>query len=641
MPRTTLRGLAAVLVLTPAFAAAPALIPRSSDTPDRVTLNDNLQPAGRLDGGTLKLDLEIRPGAWHLLGSDKAAGYVLAFAEADGPPSIPGPMVRIPLGTHVRARVTNRSTMTLVVRGLSSRRGAVMDTLLLGPGASGDALFTADTEGSFFYWAGAPGVAIDDRLYEDSQLSGVLIVDPPGVRPDPDDRVLMLGIWFDGKLQNGDPDGTREFFVINGRPWPNTERLSYQLGDTVRWRLINASSGVHPMHLHGFYYRVEARGDIARDTAYWPGQQRTVVTERLDPGTTMSMTFVPDRPGGWIFHCHLNWHVISNPRLGDERLSSADREHEMRVGHASHDPHNHLLAGMGGLLLAFDVKPPPDWQSSETGRRRVRLFVQSSTPAGDTLERFSFVVQEGAAEPASDSIRVPGSTLVLRRGEPTSVWVINRSSEPTQVHWHGLEIESPFDGVVGLGGFPGARPPAIMPGDSFEVRVTPPRSGSFMYHTHFNEIRQMSRGLWAPLVVLEPDESWDPTRDLVFIAGEGPQFQAVLNGVRGTLDTLLLTARTAYRVRLMNVTMGAPFAEYWLVSGGSPLFWFPRARDGHDLPAWQRTGRRAHQAVGIGETWDFQVRFGNPGDYALELRTRGGTVMARQPLRVQAPLAGQ
>jgi manganese oxidase len=629
-------ALIAAPILVLGLATAHAHATRGDDAPVRVSLNDNQNPAGRLNRGTLTLDLEIRQGAWHLLGDEQAAGQVLAFAEAGKAPSIPGPLIRVPLGTKIQARITNHSTHTLVVRGLSSRRGATMDSLLLAPNATGEARFTADTEGTFFYWAGEPGVAIDERYYEDSQLYGALVVDPPNLRARPADRILMLGIWFDGKAANGEPDNSREFLVINGRPWPHTERLVYQLGDSVRWRIVNASSDVHPMHLHGFYYRVEARGDIARDSSYWPGEQRMVVTERLDPGSTMTMAFTPDRPGGWVFHCHLNWHVVTNPGLGDQRLSTEEREHEVMVGHAEHDPHNHVVTGMGGLLLAFNVEQPGNWQPPEMGRRSLRLFVQSGRVGSDTAQRFGFVLQEGSAEPAPDSVRVPGSVLVLRRGEPTSIWVINRTDEPTQVHWHGLELESPFDGVVGVGGMAGHRPPAIMPRDSFEMRITPPRAGSFMYHTHFNEIRQMSRGLWGPFIVLEPDEVWDPTRDLVFMAGEGPDYRPLMNGRRDTLDAIALTAGQEYRFRLMNVTMGGPFLEYWLLRDGAPLMWSPVARDGHVLPAWQRQRRRANQMIGIGETMDVTSTFSNPGRYALELRTRAGRVIAHQPLIVQA-----
>ena len=53
--------------------------------------------------------------------------------------------------------------------------------------------------------------------------------------------------------------------MINGQSWPATERLTYQRGRRVRWRLINLSSQVHPMHLHGFYFVVDSVGDGMRD----------------------------------------------------------------------------------------------------------------------------------------------------------------------------------------------------------------------------------------------------------------------------------------------------------------------------------------------------------------------------------------
>jgi FtsP/CotA-like multicopper oxidase with cupredoxin domain len=357
-----------------------------------------------------------------------------------------------------------------------------------------------------------------------------------------------------------------------------------------------------------------------------------VVTERLGSGSTMTMVFTPDRPGSWIFHCHLNWHVVSNPGMGKERLSREQRVEEVVVGHPDHDPQNHIVNGMGGLLLAFNVEPPRGWTPPDAGRRTIRLFVQSGAVNGDTAQRSAFVVQEGDLEPAPDSVRVPGSPLVLRRGEPTSIWVINRSAEPTQVHWHGLELESAYDGVVGVGGLPNYRPPAIMPRDSFEVRITPPRAGSFMYHTHFNEIKQMSRGLWGPFIVLEPGEEWDPEKDRVFMAGETPRFGVQLNGGGDTLATIQVLAGDRYRFRLMNLAMGAPNLEFWLVGEGSPLLWSPLARDGQDLPDWQRQARRAHQRVGIGETMDVAVSFPGAGTYALELRAGNGKVVSRQPI---------
>jgi len=615
----------------PSRAPAPAL--------PTIALNDNREPAGTLDDGTLRVALEVVRGSWHVLGPDRPAGEVLAFGEIGKTPSNPGPLLRVTLGTAVEASVTNRHDAAIVVHGLSSRRAPELDSLVVPAGETRTARFTADAEGTFFYWAGEAGVSHEDRNYGDSQLNGAFVVDPAGTTGPARDRVLLISRWVQRAERSGDPDVWTEFFAINGRPWPLTERFTYDVGDSVYWRWVNASNDVHPLHLHGFYFRVDARGDIQRDTLYWEGERRMGVTERMQPGSTMSIAWSPNRPGGWIFHCHLNWHVVANPGVGQEIRPEVERIRSVTQGHAHHDPDHHVETGMGGLMLAMYIRPPAGYAPAAGNRRVLRLFVQSdsSGEGADALRRFSYVLQQGAREPAPDSLESPGSTLVLHRGEPTSIWVINRSPEPTQVHWHGVEIDSPFDGVIGVGGFRGSPTPPIMPGDSFEVRVTPPRSGSFMYHTHVNDIRQQSAGLWGAVLMLEPGETWDRQHDLIFQAGEGPDRDAVLNGIGGrdTLERLTVQAGERHRLRLMNISMGGPNLRFLLTRNGTPTRWTPVAKDGFDLPVWQRTEELADRFVSIGETLDVEVE-PVPGNYALELRRGGGALIAIQPIRAVA-----
>lgn len=623
----------ALLLSVGLFPSAPGGPPAAARV--LAEFNDNLRPAGTLVRGELSLSLEIQTSQWQPRGPGKGTGTVYAFAESGRNASIPGPMIRVPLGTTVRVRITNTTDSTMVVHGLSSRQQPAPDSLVIAPGTTGETRFVADAEGTYYYWGAQAGCTFENRLYQDSQLNGALIVDPPGAAP-PADRVMLISGWVMARTPGGDPDLNFEFFSINGRPWPHTERLSYAVGDSVRWRVINATPAPHPMHLHGFYFRVDARGDIARDTVYWPGQRRMAVTELSDPGTTMSIAFSPDRPGGWVFHCHLNWHVVGNPDIGEFMKSAPAREAEILTAHAEHDPHNHVEQGMGGLMMGITVATPPGYRLPDGARRQMRLFVNDAPPPADgvPVPRYAYVLQEGAREPSPDSLRSPGSTLVLTRGEPTSIWVINRTAQPTQVHWHGLELDSPFDGVVGVGGMPGMPTPAILPGDSFEVRITPPRAGSFMYHTHMDEILQHSGGLWGALLVVEPGERWDPEHDLVFQVGEAHGFTNILNGTT-THARRVLTSGTDYRFRLMNVTMGGPLLQFALVRDGAPVRWTPLAKDGFDLPGFQRQPVPARQTVSIGETFDYRVNL-VPGEYALELRLGNGNLEARVPIQVLA-----
>ena len=57
--------------------------------------------------------------------------------------------------------------------------------------------------------------------------------------------------------------------AINGLSWPHTERLTYTQGDSVHWRVVNFTEIDHPMHLHGFYFRLDVEGqrrDATRST---------------------------------------------------------------------------------------------------------------------------------------------------------------------------------------------------------------------------------------------------------------------------------------------------------------------------------------------------------------------------------------
>src|ERR1019366_1769819 len=214
-----------------------------------------------------------------------------------------------------------------------------------------------------------------------------------------------------------------------GRPWPYSERLSYDIGDSVRWRIINATNDVHPLHLHGFYYQVNARGDVARDTSYWPNQRRMAVTEAVWNGATMDMSWQPDRPGGWIFHCHFNAHVVPNKALVPDTEPTAQRIQHLRTGYPHQHAANHAMMAMGGLILGITVRPPPGWQAYTGSRRTLRLLVQSDSAPGDTTRRFGYVLQRGSTVPAPDSVNIPGPPLVLHRGEPTRIWVVNHTPE--------------------------------------------------------------------------------------------------------------------------------------------------------------------------------------------------------------------
>ena len=595
--------------------------------------NDNRTPAGRRIGDTLVLRLVATPVRWYIHTAREPALDVLAFAEDGSAPTIPGPLLRVRAGTPVRVAVRNPLPDTLVVHGLGTRGDGVPDSLVVPPSATGEARFAAGRAGTYVYW-GAVTTATPRRTRwgrgPDSQLSGAFVVDPPA-GPVPPDRVLVLTAIADTdgrplRDRHGVP--AREFVAINGKSWPDTERLTHVVGDSVRWRVLNASMTPHPMHLHGFYFRVDGRGDDATDldSAYATDARRMAVTELLLQGQTMSIVWSPERPGGWIFHCHLLIHASREAPLGRRDVLSQPEGHEHHG-----DPDRHALTGMNGLVLGVTVTGRAAALDARPPARRLRLYVQSDSQPGDTTRRFAYVLHRGA-EPRRDSLEYPGPVLVLTRGEPTAIEVVNRTSEPTAVHWHGIELESYYDGVVGFGGTPGRRTtPAVRPGATFEVRMTPKRAGTFMYHTHFDELRQTYGGLVGVIVVLEPGERWDPERDRVFAITDPSSLVPRRYYVNGSLapPPQALRVGTTYRFRIANPSADVPRVRFRITRDSTPIAvpvpvagealpWRPVAKDGWALAGAHASVRQSGQGVASGETADFELTPDRPGDLWLQ-----------------------
>jgi FtsP/CotA-like multicopper oxidase with cupredoxin domain len=241
------RSLAALFLLL----VAPWIRPSAHGGRARVRINDNRRAAGTLRSGLLTLHLEARLGVWHPDGDSASGAEVPAFGEAAKPTEIPGPLIRVPAGTEVALSVRNAvPNAVLTVHGLHARplTTPAADTLQITSGATRPVRFRLDAPGTYYYWGTTMGRELRGRTREDAQLSGAIIVDEPGQRA-PGDRILVIGVWEDtmgGVVLARERE--RELMVVNGRSWPHTERLSYTVGDTVRWRVLNVSADVHPMH---------------------------------------------------------------------------------------------------------------------------------------------------------------------------------------------------------------------------------------------------------------------------------------------------------------------------------------------------------------------------------------------------------
>ena len=537
---------------------------------------------------------------------------VYSFAERGHEPQIPGPLIRVPQGTKVRANVRNALPISVFLRGFHSHEDAAPEAQELAAGATMNVTFDASVVGTYYYSArstkqtiGEVGtLPVSEELpmgegpFEiESQLNGALIVDPPGSRID--DRIFVITVWMRGVI---DPP-FREVPAINGKSWPYTERLLQRVGDTIHWRVLNPSMNDHAMHLHGFYFQVNSLGDGEHDRLYTSEESPHAVTQHLVQGATASMTWTAERSGQWLFHCHMTDHMSPKGSLVAHPLDGSDPgEHVMRED----------SAGMGGLVMGIKVAPGADQTGSQTLKaapRKLRLLVREVPATRFAPAGMGYLIQDASAKESDAAPSIPGAPLVLTRGEPVEITISNQLKETTAVHWHGIELESYYDGVPGWSGESAQTTPPIPPGGTFQARMTPPRAGTFIYHTHWHDAGQLISGLYGPLIVLDPGQKFDPETDKIFIISRsGPDEDKdpqLLNGLAQPLP-LTLKAGTRYRFRFVNIGTNDSDTSIALLDEGKPMQWRAIAKDGWTLPQSQATVRPSQQAITVGETYDFE-----------------------------------
>ena len=614
-------ALAAALALVslgcarPPEPAAPTAL---QATLPRIEANRNLSPAGQLRDGVLTLRLEIRDGDWYPEAETGPGVVVQAFAEEGRTLQVPGPLIRVPAGTEVRATVRNTLDKgSAKLYGLHGRPGDGKQPLGIPAGEIREVRFKLSAPGAYHYWATTTDKNLFTRGGVDSQLSGALVVDPPGEAAA--DRVFVMGLWVDRPLPGPSQPNGRLIAVINGKSWPYTERFTYDVGQPVRWHLINTSFFDHPMHLHGAYFRVSGEGNGEVSAALPREKQRLVVTERIPQGDTRTIALLLEREGRWLFHCHMLSHM------------SAEYRHIEPGGPGTYQPavgmyHDALdSTGMAGLVLGMTVRPgarPASPAASSALARKLTLLVRERPATDRSPGATVFQLQEGPQPPALDAATVPGPPLVLKRDEPVEITVVNQLREPTAVHWHGIELDSYYDGVPGWGGSGEQVTPSIAPGQSFVARFAPPRAGTFIYHTHWHNFLQLTGGLYGPLIVLQPGQTFDPEIDKVVMIGLGGAHDLrsplLLNGSTQP-EPLRLKAGVKYRLRIINITPNNPTLLVSLLAGSSPVRWRAVAKDGEDLPPAQAIEQEARLVIAVGETYDFEFEHATKGDLRLEV----------------------
>jgi FtsP/CotA-like multicopper oxidase with cupredoxin domain len=106
---------------------------------------------------------------------------------------------------------------------------------------------------------------------------------------------------------------------INGKPASDNVPIDARVGDTQIWNITNDIEFAHPFHIHGFFFQVlstaDANGPLPpgplewHDTADVPVMGKMSLIVRFD-----------ERPGMWMFHCHILDHAEAG-MMGEILLS--------------------------------------------------------------------------------------------------------------------------------------------------------------------------------------------------------------------------------------------------------------------------------------------------------------------------------
>lgn len=105
--------------------------------------------------------------------------------------------------------------------------------------------------------------------------------------------------------------------------------------------------------------------------------------------------------------------------------------------------------------------------------------------------------------------KLPGQEIRLARGEVLRADLTNALPAPTTIHWHGVAMRNDMDGA------PDVTQPAVAPGGTFRYEFAVPDAGTYFFHPHVGV--QLDRGLYAPLIIEDPEDGKDYDLEAVVV----------------------------------------------------------------------------------------------------------------------------
>ncbi len=291
------------------------------------------------------------------------------------------------------------------------------------------------------------------------------------------------------------------------------------------------------------------------------------------------------------------------------------------------DPSMPMMPGLGGAVPVVEpFMPGGGMQAAMFPEARPRELAELAD--GDTLAlEASLVRRTIRGKPLvmyGYNGQIPGPLLKVEQGATIVVLFKNNIELPTTVHWHGLRLDSRFDGTR-LAQAP------VMRGETFTYEVFFPDAGVYWYHPHIREDIQQDLGLYGNMLVRAPlPDYYGPAHreealilDDLLMDANGPLpygKDASVHTLMGRFgNVMLVNGDPAYRMEVKRgevvrffLTNVANARTFNVVFGGAPA-----KLVASDVSKFEREAWVGSVPLAPAERYTVEVKFDTPGEVAI------------------------
>lgn len=225
----------------------------------------------------------------------------------------------------------------------------------------------------------------------------------------------------------------------------------------------------------------------------------------------------------------------------------------------------------------------------------------------------------------------PGPLIRAKQGTTIVVNFHNRIDMPSTIHWHGVRLDNRYDGV------PSVTQDVVPVGGTFIYHVRFEDAGLYWYHPHVREDIQQDLGLYGNMLIDSPDPDYYGAahRDEVLMLDDlllddqglfpwgAEETTHALMGRFGNL--FLVNGEPDYRLEVIagevvrfHLTNVANARTFNLSMDGAPI-----KLVAGDLSRFQREEWVSSVILGPAQRYVVEVRFDQPGEYAVMNRVQG------------------